>query len=135
MELRLDAASTVPIYAQIVEQVRALVAARALRPGDQLPSVRDLAVSIRVNRNTASKAYQLLEAEGVVETRHGHGCFVANAVPKWTKDERLRRIERSIDRALVEAFHLEIPLEELPAILERRSRVFFKRQQQPARKT
>jgi GntR family transcriptional regulator len=135
MELRLDPASAVPIYAQIVEQVRSLVASRALRPGDQLPSVRDLAASIRVNRNTAAKAYQLLEAEGVIETRQGHGCFIANAVTRWSREERGRRVEQSLDRALVEAYHLEIPFEELPAILERRVRNFFRRQQTPARKS
>src|SRR3989442_15664499 len=118
MELRLDPSSAVPIYAQIVEQVRSLVASRALRAGDQLPSVRDLAASIRVNRNTAAKAYQLLETEGVVETRQGHGCFITDAVPRWSREERTRRIERSLDRALVEALHLEIPFEELSAFLE-----------------
>ena len=126
MELRIDASSSVPIYAQIVEQVRALVAARSLRRGDQLPSVRELAARIRVNRNTAAKAYQILEAEGVIETRQGHGCFIAAAVPRWSKDERLRRVETSLDRALVEAFHLEIPFEELPSILERRAKLFTK---------
>ena len=135
MELRLDPASAVPIYAQIVEQVRLLVASRALRPGDQLPSVRDLAASIRVNRNTAAKAYQLLEAEGVIETRQGHGCFIAEAATRWSREERARRIELSLDRTLVEAYHLEIPFEELPAILERRVRHFFRRQQTPARKS
>lgn len=126
MELRIDASSSVPIYAQIVEQVRALVAARSLRRGDQLPSVRDLAARVRVNRNTAAKAYQILEAEGVIETRQGHGCFIAAAVPRWSKDERIRRVETSLDRALVEAFHLEIPFEELPSILEKRAKLFTK---------
>ena len=133
LHLRLDATSAVPLYAQIVDQVRALVASRALRRGDQLPSVRDLAASTQVNRNTAAKAYQILESEGVIETRQGHGCFVADAVPRWSKEERQRRIERSLDRTLVEAFHLEIPFEELVAIMERRARDFFKRQH-PARK-
>lgn len=128
MELRLDASSAVPIYAQIVEQVKALVASRGLRAGDQLPSIRELAASVRVNRNTAAKAYQLLESEGVVETRQGHGCFIAETPPRWSREERMRRIERSVDRALVEAFHLEIPFEELAAMLERRARRFSRRQ-------
>ena len=133
MELRLDPSSAVPIYAQIVDQVRSLVASRALRAGDQLPSVRDLAASVRVNRNTAAKAYQLLEMEGVIETRQGHGCFVTHTVPRWSREERARRIERSLDRALIEAFHLEIPFEDLPALLDRRIRQ-FQRGRQPARK-
>ena len=57
MELRIDAASAVPMYAQVVDQVRTLVALRALRPGDKLPSVRALAVQVRINRKTAAQAY------------------------------------------------------------------------------
>ena len=61
MDLRLDPASAVPLYAQVVQQVRSLIASRVLRAGDRLPSVRELAVSARINRNTAAKAYQALE--------------------------------------------------------------------------
>lgn len=133
MELRIDPASAVPVYAQIVEQVRSLVASRALRAGDQLPSVRDLAATLRVNRNTASKAYQALEAEGVIETRAGHGCFVADGHPRWSREERVERVERALDRALVEAFHVEIPFDDVPPILERRIRAFARRHT-PSRK-
>jgi len=124
VELRIDAASAVPIYAQVVEQIRTLVALRALRPGDQLPSVRELATSLRINRNTAAKAYQLLESTGVLETRAGQGTFVADNVTPWSEDERQRRLERSLERALVEACHLEIPFDEVPAVLERVMREF-----------
>lgn len=119
MELRLDAASAVPIYAQVVEQIRTLVALRALRPGDQLPSVRELATFLRINRNTAAKAYQLLESMGVLETRAGQGTFVGDNVTPWSDEERRRRLESSLERALVEAYHLEIPFDEVPGVLER----------------
>ena len=119
MELRVDPASPVPMYAQVVEQIRTLVALRALRSGDRLPSVRELATQVRINRNTASKAYQLLESMGVLETRTGQGTFVADGVPPWSQDERLRRLEQSINRALVEAYHLEIPFDEVLKIMER----------------
>lgn len=124
MELRLDPTSAVPIYAQIVDQVKSLIAARALRTGDQLPSVRELAASIRVNRNTAAKAYQILETEGVVDARPGQGCFVADGTTRWSREERLRRLARTLDRSLVEAFHLEIPFEEVRRVLDRRIREF-----------
>ncbi len=124
MELRIDPASAVPIYAQVVEQIRTLVAVRALRPGDRLPSVRELAASVRINRNTAAKAYQILESRGVLEIRVGQGTFVADGVPPFSSDERLRRLEHSLSRALVEAYHLEIPFEQLPEILERLIREF-----------
>ena len=124
MELRIDPSSAVPVYAQVVEQVRTLIALRALRPGDKLPSVRELAAQVRINRNTAAKAYQLLEAMGVLETRAGQGTFVADGVPPWSRDERLRRLEHSLNRALVEAYHLEIPFNEVLKITERLVREF-----------
>ena len=124
MDLQLDPASSVPIYAQIVDQVRALVATRAFRPGDKLPSVRELAASLRVNRNTAAKAYQALEADGIVETRAGQGCFIAAGGPRWSRAERYRRIDLSVDRTLIEAHHLEIPLQEVPDIVDRRIKKF-----------
>jgi len=124
MELRIDPSSAVPVYAQVVEQVRTLVALRALRPGDKLPSVRELAAQVRINRNTAAKAYQLLEAMGVLETRAGQGTFVADGVPLWSRDERLRRFEHSLNRTLVEAYHLEIPFDEVLEITERLVRDF-----------
>lgn len=124
MELRIDASSAVPVYAQVVEQVRTLIALRALRPGDKLPSVRDLAAQVRINRNTAAKAYQLLEAAGVVETRAGQGTFVADGVPPWSRDERLRRLERTINRALVEAYHLGVPFDDVLEMTRRLAQEF-----------
>lgn len=135
MELRIDPSSALPIYAQVVDQIRSLVASRALRPGDQLPSVRDLAVRLRVNRNTAAKAYQILEADGVIETRAGQGSFVADGVPRWSKEERYRRVEKSLDHSIVEARHLDVPLEELPDVLGRRIRVFTRGSADPGRKS
>lgn len=120
MDLRIDPSHAVPIYAQVVEQVKALVATGALRPGDAVPSVRELAARLRINRNTASKAYQMLEAEGVLETRKGQGTFVANGVSRWSESERRGRIERSLDRSIVEAYHLELPFDALPPLLAER---------------
>lgn len=132
MELRLDPASAVPLYAQVVEQIRALVASRAYRPGDRLPSVRELAASLRLNRNTVAKAYQALEIGGVIETRAGQGCFVANGSPRWTHQERMRRLHAALDRAVVEARHMEIPLEDLSRVLSERISA-FQRPSQPSR--
>lgn len=134
MELRIDPSSAEPIYSQICEQVRSLVASRALRSGDQLPSVRELAAALRVNRNTAAKAYQMLESDGVIETRAGLGCFVADGAPRWSREERMRRLERSLDRAVVEAIHMEVPLEEVAELLEQRLRLFASRHAGESRK-
>ncbi len=124
MDLRIDPASAIPLYAQVADQIKALVATRALRPGDPVLSVRELATQLRINRNTAAKAYQILEGEGVLESRVGQGTFVGSAGPRWSRQERLRRLERSLDRSLVEAYHLEIPFEEVPSVLEGRIESF-----------
>ncbi len=124
MDLLIDPASAVPIYAQVVEQIRRLVAAGGLCDGDKLPSVRDLAASLRINRNTAAKAYQLLETEGVLKSRPGQGTFIATGGSRWSSAERLRRVSASIDQALVEAYHLEVPLADLPDLLAKRIAAF-----------
>jgi GntR family transcriptional regulator len=127
MDLKLDPSSSVPLYAQVISRIRSLVASRALRAGDQLPSIRDLAASLRINRNTAAKAYEALEADGVIEMRQGHGCFVTGrGVAAWSKEERMRRLEKAIDQALVEAYHLGVPFEEIPALVRRRVERFRK---------
>ena len=127
MELRIDPSSAVPIYAQVVDQVKALVASRALRPGDALPSIRDLAAALRINRNTAAKAYHLLESEGVLATRPGQGSVIADGGPRWSTQERRRRLERSLDRTLVEAHHLEIPPDDVLRLLQQRIRARARR--------
>ena len=133
--MHLDPSSATPLYAQLVDQVKSLVASGALRPGDQLPSVRDLAVTLRVNRNTAAKAYQVLESEGVLASRAGHGTFVAaGGGSRWSRDERFRRLERLLDRLLVEAHHLQIDPQEIAPLLERRARLLPRAQVKTTRK-
>lgn len=91
--LKVDATLPVPIWSQIEDAVRHLVASGALRPGDALPSVRDLAREQRINPNTVAKAYQRLVDAGVLETRRGEGTFVAEkppALPAGEKDRVLR---------------------------------------------
>jgi GntR family transcriptional regulator len=80
MLFRTNPSSGVPIYLQLMEQVKHAVETGALRPGDQLPGIRPLAEELVINPNTVAKAYRELEHEGVVELRHGSGAFVAGAV-------------------------------------------------------
>jgi GntR family transcriptional regulator len=81
IDFRLDSKSGVPIYRQIMDQIRHGIASGRLRPGEQLPTVRALAVELAVNPNTVIKAYSLLEQQGVVTSEQGSGTFVAE-VPK-----------------------------------------------------
>jgi GntR family transcriptional regulator len=131
--IELDPASPTPLYLQIADQVRRLVALGALRPGERLPAVRDLAVRARVNRNTAARAIQQLESEGVVRTRVGQGTFVATAPAPVDRARCESTIDDLIDRLLVGAHTLGMPLEELGWRLNRRIDSFRRRRQRLTR--
>jgi GntR family transcriptional regulator len=77
MLLRPNPSSGVPIYLQLMEQVKHNIETGALRPGEQLPGIRPLAEELVINPNTVAKAYRELEHEGVIELRHGAGAFVS----------------------------------------------------------
>jgi len=111
--IEINPSSPVPLYRQIAEQIRRLVALGALKPGDRLPTVRELAVRTRVNRNTAARAVQQLEIDGVVRTRVGQGTFVEQAGRGLDPVRRDGAVDESIDRLLVEAGTLGVPLDEL----------------------
>ena len=87
---RPNAASGVPIYLQLMEQVKHAIETGALRPGDQLPGIRPLAEELVINPNTVAKAYRELEHDGVIELRHGAGAFVTGAAREKKLTERLR---------------------------------------------
>jgi GntR family transcriptional regulator len=101
--LTLDSADRTPIHAQLERGIRAAIASGRLPIGDQLPTVRQLAVDLRVNANTVAKVYAHLEREGVLETRRGVGTFVA-ARTVAEQDQAFRRSElrRIVDRFLAE---------------------------------
>ena len=81
MMLELDFRSKVPIYVQVVEQIKRLVAAGVLKPGDQLPTVRQMAADLRVNFNTIARAYRLLDEAGVISTQQGRGTYLLEPFP------------------------------------------------------
>jgi len=120
----LDASSPVPLYLQICEQVRRLIALGAIRPGDRLPTIRDLAVQARVNRNTVARAVQHLESAGVVRTRVGQGTFVQPPQPDADRPGRDAVIDASIERLLVEAHTRGMPFDELSRRVGRRIESF-----------
>lgn len=101
--LTLDSADRTPIHAQVERGIRAAIASGRLPIGNQLPTVRQLAVDLRVNANTVAKVYAHLEREGVLETRRGVGTFVAVRTVA-EQDQALRRSElrRIVDRFLAE---------------------------------
>jgi GntR family transcriptional regulator len=90
MLLRPNPSSGVPIYLQLMEQVKHAIETGALRPGEQLPGIRPLAEELVINPNTVAKAYRELEHEGVIELRHGAGAFVAAGARPRKLTEHLR---------------------------------------------
>ena len=76
MKFEIDLTNHTPIYLQIMSQVKHAVASGALTPGDQLPTVRQLAADLRVNFNTVARAYRQLDEEGIISTQHGRGTFI-----------------------------------------------------------
>jgi GntR family transcriptional regulator len=104
MLLRPNPSSGVPIYLQLMEQVKHAIETGALRPGDQLPGIRPLAEELVINPNTVAKVYRELEHEGVIELRHGAGAFVsANARAKKLTESL--RAGQAIVAAAVERLH------------------------------
>jgi GntR family transcriptional regulator len=120
MKLRIDPAEAVPIWSQIEEGVRRLVAATYLAPGAAVPSVRDMARELRVNPATVSKAYQRLTEAGILEVRRGEGTFVASAPPSMARGERSRLLQEAAGRYAAAALTLgatrEETLEELRSV-------------------
>jgi GntR family transcriptional regulator len=102
-----DPSSPVPLYRQIADQVCRLVAMGALKAGDRIPTVRELAVRTRVNRNTAARAIQHLESRGVVRTRVGQGTFIVESAA--APDAADAGVDSLIDRLFEEAAAKGIP--------------------------
>src|SRR5678810_950811 len=85
MILRLNPSSGIPLYLQLMEQIKHAVETEAIRAGDQLPSVRKLAEEMVINPNTVARVYRELEREGIIEVRHGAGAYVRDDVVSRTK--------------------------------------------------
>jgi GntR family transcriptional regulator len=98
--LKPNPASGVPIYLQLMEQVKHAISTGALRPGEQLPSIRPLAEELVVNPNTVAKAYRELEPEGVIELRHGAGAFVSGNAPSKQDAERLKAAQALVAQGI-----------------------------------
>ena len=90
----------VPIYLQLMEQVKHAIETGALRPGEQLPGIRPLAEQLVINPNTVAKAYRELEHEGVIELRHGAGAFVSANGPARKLTDRMRTAQATVAAAI-----------------------------------
>src|SRR5438034_3725503 len=120
MILQINFKSGMPIYLQIVDQMKDAAASGALQPGEALPSIRPLAEELRVNRNTVPKAYSELESLGLIETLPGRGCFLKENHSALRKEVRRKLLIEEIDRVVVQAHHLQVARDEFLELIHER---------------
>jgi GntR family transcriptional regulator len=113
MWLSLNPSSGMPLYRQMLQQLRERILGGQLARGEQLPSVRDLSAQLGVNPLTVAKVYQHLEREGLVETRRGQGTFVATKIRELSDGARRRQLDPALRQLVAEALHLGLGREEL----------------------
>jgi GntR family transcriptional regulator len=120
IEFKLDLKSGVPFYRQIVDQIRYSIASKRLLPGEQLPTVRELAVQLEVNPNTVRKAYSELEILGVLDTQQGTGTFVSNQEVEIADAEKHRMLRQICDELVARGQQYDLTLGEIVDHLQRR---------------
>src|SRR5215216_1965109 len=120
MQIHISTADGVPIYQQIVNQIKYLVSSGRLAAGEELPPIRSLAEKLVVNPNTVARAYRELEAAGIVEKRRTAGTYVTDQGSPLARRERLKILTERIDALLAEARQMDIAFEDVVKLAERR---------------
>ena len=118
MDLRINFSSGVPIYLQLMEQIKHAVETGAIRGGEQLPTIRKIAEELAMNPNTAAKAYRELELEGVIEVRHGSGAYVTEPKTSAAKTAAICRAGDILRPAIEAAGALGLTQPELRRVFE-----------------
>jgi len=121
MNIHLSPSDGVPIYLQIVNQVKYLVASGRLAAGEELPPIRALAEQLLINPNTVARAYRELETAGVVAKRSTAGTYVSDAGSPLARKERLRILTERVDALLAEAQQLHFDTDQLLALIQQRA--------------
>ena len=119
MFVRINPGSALPIYRQILDQIRYQIASGRLKPGDRLPSIRQLARRVTTNQNTILKVYDQLAGDGLIERRRGDGSFVSNASPVLKRSECRKRLREVLVQAAVLARLFRTPPNEVHELLDR----------------
>lgn len=120
MIFRIDSTSSVPVYAQIVEQVKRAIASGVLIRGETLPSRRELAMELEINPLTVLKAYKELAIEGLLEIKQGLGCFVSASPNPAVDNYRMQTLEKCIEQLISDARAFGIPLSDLDQMVHER---------------
>jgi GntR family transcriptional regulator len=128
MDITISVADGVPIYKQIINQIKYLTASGALTPGEELPPIRTLALQLKVTPNTIVRAYDELEAAGVIHKRRGSGSFVSEIQQSRLADaERQRIIEQRVDALITEAHQLNFTADDVLRVIRERRAVMEQR--------
>ena len=123
MNLEIDFRSGIPIYLQVVERIKERLAAGQLRPGDQLPTVRSLAMELRVNFNTIARAYRIMDDSGIISTQQGRGTFILELPsPEVSESIRQKALQELTRRYLADAEQMGVSPEELEEVLNKQVR-------------
>lgn len=120
MQLHVSPHDGVPIYLQIVNQVKYLVASGRLTPGEELPPIRTLAEQLLVNPNTVARAYRELETAGIVVKRRTAGTYVSDSASPLARRQRVKILSERVDALLAEARQMNISIEDLVELLQAR---------------
>jgi GntR family transcriptional regulator len=133
MEIQINFRDHVPIYIQLMEQIKHMIASGELQPGEQLPTVRQLAADLRVNFNTVARAYRLLDEESIISTQHGRGTFILE-LPSEEKSRELRRnsLARLTHVYLNEAFNLDFSPDEVHEVFDEKLQQWRDEERPPA---
>lgn len=108
--IEIDPRSSTPIYEQIIQKIKELCLRGIMKPGDKLPSVREMASLIIANPNTVSKAYKELEREGVIETLRGRGTFISESVKMSLDEGKVTLIKEQLKQIIIEAHYAGVDM-------------------------
>jgi GntR family transcriptional regulator len=122
MQLHVSPADGVPIYLQIVNQVKYLISSGRLAAGEELPPIRTLAEQLLINPNTVARAYRELELAGVVEKRRTAGTYVSGGASPLSRRERVKILGRRVDTLLTEARQMDVSLDDVIDLIHQRDR-------------
>lgn len=132
MQIHITASDGVPIYLQVVNQIKYLVAAGRLVAGEELPPIRTLAEKLVVNPNTIARAYRELEIAGIVEKRRTAGTYVSDQGSPLARRERMKILTERIDQLLAEAGHMDVSLDDVLKLMQQRYCVIHTSRQKDA---
>lgn len=116
--INIDIRSSKPIYEQIIDKIKESILRGIIKPGDKLPSVREMSSLITANPNTVSKAYTELERQKVIETIRGRGTYVSASYTPRLEEEKIKKLEEDIKKIIIDAHYMGVKREEIIRIMD-----------------